>query len=54
MTYIEVTLLQQMSRLVQKTLYYIFLDLYKAYYETINREQLLEILEQYGVSPNTL
>ena len=43
---IEAKLLQQLSKMVQKTLHFIFLDLWKAY-ETVDRERLLEILEGY-------
>ena len=39
--------------MVQKTLYFIFLDLQKAY-DSVNREQLLEILEGYRVGPSVL
>ena len=39
--------------MVQKTLYFIFLDLQKIY-DTVNWEQLLEISEKYGVDPNIL
>ena len=41
---IEEKLPQQLSKMVQKTLYFIFFDLQKAYY-TVDREQLLKILE---------
>ena len=50
---IEANLLQQLSKIVQKTLYFIFLDLWKAY-NTVNKERLLEILKGHGVGPNVL
>ena len=51
MACIEVKLLQQMSPMIQKTLYYIVLDLCEAY-DNVNQYQLLEILEGCGVGPN--
>lgn len=53
MACIEARVLQQMLQVVQKTLYYIFLDIHKAY-DIADWEQLLKILELYGGGPNTL
>ena len=50
---IEAKVLQQLSKMVQKILYFILLDLRKAY-NFVNRERLLEILEGYGVGLNEL
>ena len=50
---IEANLLQQLSKMVQKTLYFIFFNLRKAY-NTVDKERLLEILEGYGEGPNIL
>ena len=44
MAYIEAKLLQQLLKMVQKTLYFVVLDLRNAY-DSIDPEQLLEILE---------
>ena len=49
----EAKLLQQLSKMVQKTLHFISLNLCKIY-DTVNREQLLEILEGYGMGHNAL
>ena len=51
--YIEAKLLQQLSKMVQTTLHFIYFDLRKAY-DTANRDWLLEILEGYWVGPNVL
>ena len=39
--------------MVQTTLHFVFLNLKKVY-DTVNKEQLLEVLEGYGVGPNVL
>ena len=50
---IEAKLLQQMPQMVQKILYSIFLDISESH-DTVNRKRLLEIMEGYGMGPNTL
>ena len=50
---IEEKLLQQLSKMVQATLHFIFLDMWKAY-DTVYRERLLTILEGYEVGSNVL
>ena len=48
----EAKLLQQLAALREEVLYMIFLDLHKVY-DALERSRCLEILEGYGVGPNT-
>ena len=50
---LEAKLLMQKAACTNKTLYQVFLDLTKAY-DTVDRERVLEILEQYGIGPNII
>ena len=50
---IEAKLLQQLAKMVQKTMHFTFLDLRKVY-NTVDRERLLDILAGYDVGPNVL
>ena len=47
---LEAKLLQQLEALREEVLYFIFLDLHKAY-DTLDRSRCLEILEGYSVGP---
>jgi hypothetical protein len=50
---IEAKLFQQLASIDQVPVFEIYLDLKKAY-NSVDRERTLEILEAYGVGPNTL
>ena len=49
---LEAKLLQQLAAMREEVIYVIFLDLTKAY-DALDRSRCLEILEGYGVGPNT-
>ena len=49
---LEAKLLQQLAALREEVLYVILLDLNKAY-DALDRSRCLEILEGYGVGPNS-
>ena len=49
---LEAKLLQQLAALREEVLYVTFLDLHKAY-DALDRSRCLEVLEGYGVDPNS-
>ena len=52
MTTLEAKLIQQIAALREEVMYVIFLDLHKAY-DALGRSRCLEILEGYGMGPQT-
>ena len=51
-TTLKAKLLQQLEAMREEVLYMIFLDLCKAFV-TLERDRCLEILERYGVGPQS-